>query len=92
MKVWYVVILVAAVLCAAILLNTLYSSDGGFERLNRLKSEYDSLLTENKKLREENQQLKLQIELLKNDDRYIEKVARERNMIKDGDIVFKVKQ
>ncbi len=92
MKVWYVVILVAAVLCAAILLNTLYSSDGGFERLNRLKSEYDSLLTENKKLREENQQLRLQIELLKNDDRYIEKVARERNMIKDGDIVFKVKQ
>ncbi|GEM_PF-2053039 len=91
MKMWYIVIGISVILSAALLLNSLYNSDNGLDRLNRLKSEYNSLLVENKKLRDENQQLRLQIELLKNDDRYIEKVARERNMIRDGDIVFKVK-
>ncbi len=71
--------------------NSLYMSENGLYRLNRLQAEYEALLTENKKLREENQRFRLQIELLTNDDRYIEKIARERNMIKEGDIVFQVK-
>ncbi|MGC8927374.1 MAG: FtsB family cell division protein [Myxococcota bacterium] len=92
MKIWYFLIGISIIAAILILANSLYNSDNGLERLNRLKSEYNLLLTENRKLKEENQMLRLQIELLKNDDKYIEKVARERNMIKEGDIVFKVKQ
>lgn len=91
MKIWYFLIGLSIIAGVLLLVNSIYNSDSGIERLNKLKAEYDSLLTENKKLKEENQQLKLQIELLKSDDKYIEKIARERNMIKDGDIVFKVK-
>ncbi|MCX7957517.1 MAG: septum formation initiator family protein [Deltaproteobacteria bacterium] len=92
MKLWIMIIGISLVAGGVILYLSLYNSDNGIERLNRLRAEYDSLLTENRKLREENHNLRLQIELLKNDDRYIEKVARERNMIKEGDIVFRVKQ
>lgn len=92
MKVWTAIIILSLIIGGVILYNSLYRSDYGLERLNRLKSEYNSLLQENKKLREENQRLRLQIDLLKNDDRYIEKIARERRMIKEGDVVFQINQ
>jgi cell division protein FtsB len=91
MKAWYFVIGISLIIGIALLVNSLYISPNGLKRLDELKKEYNSLLIENKKLKEENEQLKLQIELLKTDERYIEKVARDRNMIKEGDIVFKIK-
>lgn len=92
MRGWIIIIIISLIAGGVFLYNSLYRSDSGLARLNTLKTEYRSLIEENQKLREENQRLRLQIELLKGDDRYIEKVARERNMIKDGDVVFRIKQ
>lgn len=91
MKIWNLLIVFALIAGVIIVLNSLFYSPDGLNRLARMKNEYDSILVENRKLREENQHLKMQIELLKNDEKYIEKVARERNLIKEGDIVFRVK-
>jgi len=91
MRLWIILICLSLIAGGIFLYNSLYMSENGLYRLNRLQAEYEALLTENKKLREENQRFRLQIELLTNDDRYIEKIARERNMIKEGDIVFQVK-
>lgn len=91
MKTWYFLIVFALIAAVIVILNSLFYSPNGLDRLTRMKKEYDSILVENKKLKEENQRLKRQIELLKSDEKYIEKVARERNLIKEGDIVFRIK-
>lgn len=60
-----------------------------FLRFYQLKEEYNYILSKNAALRKENQIFLLEIEALKKDKGYIEKIAREElGMVKKGEIVY----
>jgi len=62
-------------------------------KLEALKNENQKIEDRIKNLSSENDLLKLKIEALKNDDRYIEITARhELGMIKDGEKIIKFKK
>lgn len=57
----------------------------------RLKEELHEIEKKNVKLNEENKSLKMEIELLKNDLKYLEEIARkELGLIKDGELVYRL--
>lgn len=61
----------------------------GIRDLIVLKRHLAHLEARNQQLQEESAQLSVEVELLKNDKRYLEKVARdELGMVKDGELIF----
>ena len=63
----------------------------GFVHMVRLKEELHEIEKKNVKLHEENESLKREIELLKNNLKYLEEIARkELGLIKDGELVYRL--
>lgn len=79
-------ILLISIVVLALLITFLNKE---FLRFYRFKEEYNHILTKNAVLRKENQLLFREIEALKKDKGYIEKIAREElGMVKKGEIVY----
>lgn len=67
--------------------------DKGITALLRLKEERGVLEDKNASLEEENQRLAGEIELLKNDKRYIATIARkELGMVGPDDVIYKIEE
>jgi len=61
----------------------------GFIHMARLTEELEELENYNTKLISENEKLRQEIDLLKNDLRYLEEVARsELGLVKEGELVY----
>jgi len=72
-----------------ILVYIFIQGDQGFLKYHQLKKEKERILKRIEKLKAENQTLTDEIELLKNNYRYIEKVAREEHrMAKEGEKIY----
>lgn len=81
---------VAAV--AGLLAFSLFYSKTGLVRYNRLKAEHNKLLDQSRALEAENAELEAEVKALKENDAYIEKVARDRmGMVKGDEIILKVR-
>ena len=82
----YIVILV--IFTVIVTLSTLFGERGLLE-LYDLSKKRNSIINNNNTLKETNRDLEKKIELLKNDDHYIEKVARkELGMVGSDEIVY----
>lgn len=80
--------LVVGILILIILGFTVFG-ENGLLNLVRYQRQRQALVQESARLREENEQLKKEIELLKSDRGYIERLAREElGMVKPGELVF----
>ena len=76
-------------LFAIIVIVSALFGERGLLRLYYLTKERDSIVEYNRSLIEANQHLKEEIDLLEDDYRYIEKIARkELGMIGEGEVVF----
>jgi cell division protein FtsB len=78
-----------------ILLLTLVTMVGerGALHLWRLRGEKNQLDEQNYRLQRENEALRQRISRLRNDDYYLEKVAREElNLVRPGDVVYRFPQ
>lgn len=74
----------------ALLLLTVFGQRG-FIHVIRLQSELQEIENKNMLLRKENESLKEDIELLKNNLKYLEEIARkELGLIKEGEIVYRL--
>lgn len=77
------------ILFALTLLVKAFVGERGFIGLLKIKSEYASILNEVNQLKGENARLEMDIERLKNDKYYQEKLAREKmGFIREGEVVF----
>ncbi len=82
----YVIILL--IFTVIVTLSTLFG-ERGLLHLYDLSKKRNSIVSYNDALRKANRDLKKKTELLKNDDHYIEKVARkELGMVGSGEIVY----
>ncbi len=71
-------------------LSTVFG-DGGFVQLMHLQAEQRQLEKIAFDLQQRNQRLQRQIERLESDDRYIERLARERlGLAKKGELIYRV--
>jgi cell division protein FtsB len=85
----YVIILI--VFTVIVTFSTLFGEKGLLQLYN-LSKKRNSIIEHNSTLKDENRQLGEEIELLKNDDKYIEKIARrELGMVGKGEIVYHFK-
>jgi cell division protein FtsB len=74
---------------AVMTVPTLVLDDQGLPRYRRLQAEVESLRESNEELVREIAQLKSEIEALRTDPEYIERIARdELGMVRDEEIVF----
>ena len=70
-----------------------FIGDYGFFRLLSLKKEKENLILETKRLQAQNMDMEIEIEKLKKDLFYIEKIARERyGMAKEDELIYKFVQ
>ncbi len=61
----------------------------GIVRVYRLTKETNQIKTLNEKIRQENRNLKEEIDLLKRDRKYIEKIARQEfGLVKEDEIIY----
>lgn len=68
-------------------------SDMGFISYNRMKKTYQGLEQNLDYLSKENERLRKEVEALKTDPNYIEKLARERlDLSKEGEIIFQYEE
>ncbi len=82
----YVIILL--IFTVIVTLSTLFG-ERGLLHLYELSKKRNSMVNYNNALKESNRDLKKKTELLKNDNHYIEKVARkELGMVGSGEIVY----
>ena len=85
------IIRVGIILTVTIIFSFLFLEE--LSKLEALNKENDRIREETQELAKENEEFKLKIEALKNDERYIEITARqELGMIKEGEKVFKFKK
>ncbi len=85
------IIRVGIILTVTIIFSFLFIEE--LSKLEALNKENDRIREETQELAKENEEFKLKIEALKNDERYIEITARqELGMIKEGEKVFKFKK
>lgn len=76
-------------LVACAFLWLFFAPETGFLSLLKQRNELKSLQLETQQLAENNEELKRMIEKLKNDNEYLEKLAREKQgMIKENEIIF----
>jgi len=82
------IIRVSIILVITIVFSFLFIEE--ISKLEILKNENEKIIVRGNDLEKENQQLKLKIDALKNDNYYIEIVARqELGMIKEGEKIIK---
>lgn len=82
------IIRVSIILVITIVFTFLFIEE--ISKLEILKNENEKIIVRGNDLEKENQQLKLKIDALKNDNYYIEIVARqELGMIKEGEKIIK---
>ncbi len=85
-------IVIFAVVLAAITAYAVFG-ERGFVDVYRVKAERDVLAARSLSLASENEQLSREIELLKNDGRYIASVARkELGMVGRGEVIYKIER
>ena len=76
-----------------IVLSLLYAStfgEGGLVQLRRSRAEYERVKQENRELLRQNAKQKEHVERLRNDPRAVEKVARQRDYARPGDIIVEL--
>lgn len=92
---WYlenIVLVFLASLCV-VLLGLAIFGDNGIITYRELKKSYAEMQNKVNALEEENRKLTEEINLLRNDPAYIEKIAREElGMIKPGEVIFYVRK
>lgn len=70
------------------LLASFFLGERGVVKDVRLRDEKASIEEEVEDLRKSNSELAREVELLKNDPAYIERLAREQGLVKDGELVY----
>lgn len=70
---------------------SLIFGEGGFVRYLELKSTRADLQAEIKKIQDENEEVKKQVDILKKDPHAVEEFARELGLTREGEIIFKYK-
>jgi cell division protein FtsB len=81
-------LLVLSLFILTMLLSTLFGKKGLIS-IYHLNQEREQLIVSNEKLGEENRKLEHKIRLLREDPRYIEKIAREElGLVKEREIVY----
>lgn len=79
-----------AILCLSCLLLFIIFGESGLADLSILKREKDRIVQKNEKINQENLSKYREIDRLKHDLNYLEKVARdELGMIKEGEVIIK---
>ncbi|HSG30567.1 MAG TPA: septum formation initiator family protein [Thermodesulfobacteriota bacterium] len=82
------IIRISIILCLTIVFSFLFIKE--ISKLEALKHENEKIITQGAALEKENELLKIKIEALKNDQEYIEVIARqELGMIKEGEKIIK---
>lgn len=85
-------VLVGLVICAATLGWILLAPEWGLLRYRGLQSEITTLARENRELAERNAELEKEIDRLKNDETYLEEIARQKyGLLKENETVYEVK-
>lgn len=85
MIVWILAILLALTIWP------LFFGQGGYFRLQELTEQYEALKTENRQLREKNEQLAAEVLSLKTGQDAIEEHARhDLNMVRPGEVLFRI--
>ncbi len=81
-----------AIGCGALVLTLVLSAlfvDGGVARHERLHEELARLKTLNDDLEQDNSRLRREVEALKHDARYVERVAREElGLVQEDEVIF----
>ena len=68
-------------------------SPSGYLKYYQVKNQYNKLRKLNSELKTENQSLRIEIDKLKNDEKYIEEIARkEYGMLKKNEVVYQFPQ
>ena len=68
----------------------LFAPGRGYVHYRRLQNQVESLARENQSLAERNAELRKEIDLLQNDDAYLEELARKKyGMLKENESVYK---
>lgn len=74
------------------LLWIVFAPDRGLLHYHRLHKKVESLIRENRELAERNAELKREIERLRNDETYLEELARRKyGMLKENETVYEIK-
>ncbi|GBD97636.1 MAG TPA: septum formation initiator family protein [Nitrospirae bacterium] len=68
---------------------TIIIGENGLLRYLELKSTRDTLLTETKAIGKQNQDIKSQVEALKNEPDLVEEFARQYGLTREGELIFK---
>lgn len=68
---------------------TISIGENGLLRYLKLKSARDTLLMETKAIGKQNQDIKSQVEALKNEPDLVEELAREYGLTREGELIFK---
>ncbi|MFH1812282.1 MAG: septum formation initiator family protein [Pseudomonadota bacterium] len=84
-------VLVASSILAALVVSAAFFGSSGLRHYRRLVAEAETLTTQNHQLSEENSTLREEIRRLKDDQAYLEKVARDQlGHVRPGDSVYLV--
>ncbi len=86
-----VVLLIIAILVIFVLGILTVFGKHGFIHLTHLKTQLREIELKNNQLTAENKKLRTEIDLLKNNSKYLEEVARkELGLIKEGEIIYHI--
>ena len=85
-------LLLVLLIISVFLVYNFFFGDMGYIKYRQLKNNEQKLLREINNLSAENEIIKKEIELLKNDPTYLEKYAKEKfGLVKPGEMVFQFK-
>lgn len=77
---------------ASLILWILFAPNWGLVHYRKLQGQVTSLTLENKKLEQRNEELRKEIDRIKNDDSYLEELARHKyGLLKENETVYEVK-
>lgn len=86
---WHKLLLTIVIILNILLLGRLFFSEQGLTGYNVLKAETTDLALELEKINEKNLALSREIELLNSDEKYIEKIIRNKlNFVKNNEILY----
>ena len=86
---WKKIMIAAGIVLALYLLVTRVMGEMGVVKYYRMKSQYYSLTTEIANLKQDNVRLRKDVDSLKNDPAYLERVARDKlGLARPGEIVY----